>query len=296
MRPHLAIATVALTVVACSSPASFRDRIFVATSYNAATEPVFEITSGSAQQFATVDANGWLGPLVITTDGQFYAVTNAQDGSVFDITKGGDLTGATPVVSGLFTGNIQFIDGAAADANGNLYVANSEHGAQAIAKVDLAAKQFTTFGSYDNAEGLLVKGNTLYISEGGTGNVIARDLASGTESNFASGFVTGESHISGQLALDSAGHIWVNWQGTGASTSGLYDISAGGDFSSTEPAVAQTFDLDLNQVAFTSAGAAYVAGAATDNCYVATASGDSLQPFQVFVGNLGDNETIAVGP
>jgi len=251
---------------------------------------------GTATQFATVAAGDWLGPLVITETGRFLAITNAQAGSVFDITDGGDLTTATPVVSGLFTDNIGYIEGAALDAGGNLYVSNSENGIQAMAKVDLTTKQVTTFGSYENPVGLLVDGNTLYIAEGGTGRVLAHDLDSGTESTFASGFVTGEGYISGQLARDPAGHIWVNWRGVNVSAPGLYDISAGGDFSSTEPQVGQDFHVDVNEIAFTSAGDAYVSGANTGNCYVATLTDGVLQPLQVFASGLGDTESIVVGP
>jgi hypothetical protein len=66
-----------LWILAPASPALAQstDRIFAATSFAGSVLPVYEITGGQNLPFTTLNAGGWIGPLVGPGDGRLFAVT-----------------------------------------------------------------------------------------------------------------------------------------------------------------------------------------------------------------------------
>ncbi|HLY82381.1 MAG TPA: hypothetical protein VKQ71_05315, partial [Acidimicrobiales bacterium] len=267
--------------------------------------PVFELFGDHKSVFAQV-ATGpdqILGALRITPTGRMWVVTDAADGSIYDITAGGDFTHPTPFVSGLFPGLVSngYIDGFVIDAAGNAYVAHSEDGPQPLAIVSPAGKVTYTTTLYDNATGLLVAngntctpGNTLYIYEGGTGRVLAHDLTTGADTVWASGFVPGGSHVAGQMVQNAQSQIFLLAE-TNANV-GLFDITAGGSFFQQPPLVYAPFRFDVNECGVNSAGSIFCAGNDSKACYVSTRQSGVQQPFVVYEADLGDTESIAVGP
>ncbi len=179
--------------------ASGSDKIYEVTSYSTGAGTIYDITSGTPVYFATVPAGTtpapWVGPMGVRGDGHLFAVTNANGGSLWDITTGGDFTLSTPVASNIFGASLSYPEGLAFDSSNNAYTTNSEAGSQQIAKVTSGGTVTYLTGTFNNARGLVVIGNTLYIAEGGTGKVLAYDLTSNTVSTFAYGFVSGSDHI-----------------------------------------------------------------------------------------------------
>jgi hypothetical protein len=275
--------------------ASVPDRIFGATSYSGAVLKVYDITNGTPVYFATLDAGGWIGPLGVRGDGHVFAVTNANQGSLWDITAGGDFTSATPLASKIFGATLTFPEGMAFDAQGNAYITNSEAGLQPIAKVTPTGTVSYLPGTFNNARGLVIKAGILYIAEGGTGRVLAFNLSTNSSTVFATGFVAAGSHVPASLAMDSHGRILTLWF-TAASNGqrGLYDITKGGNFSAAAPLVSSTFGIDVNQMGVDSANNVYVAGDASGSAYISVFSNGEYQPFKVFAAGLGDTESIAV--
>jgi hypothetical protein len=278
-----------------------KGHIFGATSYNPPNAPVFDVTGadgGAPSLFATVPADGWLGPMLLTNDGKFYVASNAQNGSIWEISAGGDFTSKQPIVANIFPTNLTYIEGMARDASGNFYLANSEAGLTQIAKVTPGADGGAiTYlpTSFDNPANLVVAGNVLLVAEGNKGRVVAHDIVSGNEAVWATGFVPGSSHISASLVVDRRGHLLVNWSTSGAGT-GIYDITAGGDFTNATPIVAATYSIDVNQIAVDDANDIFVAGADSDNMYVSRFAAGAWGAFVVFATGLGDNESVGVAP
>jgi Cys-rich repeat protein len=272
----------------------FRNRIFEATSYSAATEPLFEITDGTPRLFAMLNAGGWVGPMVITPDGHFWIATTALGGSLWDVTAGGDFTGAAPFAQQIFGADVSYIEGMAVDVAGNFYLTNSETSPQALARIAPDGGITRTGTAFDDPTSVLVAGMKLYIGEGGAGRVVLHDLGSGEESMFAGGFVAGESHVSAQMCADEAGTLFILWS-TAANGIGIYDITEGGDFTNAVPVVPVTFGIDVNQCAVSPAGDIYVAGASSGNCYVSRKTTNGYNAFVVFASGLDDTETLAIG-
>lgn len=294
LKRLLVLSCTALWILALASPALTQatDRIFAATSFSGSVLPVYEITGGQRVPFATLNAGGWIGPLVSRGDGSLFAVTNANNGSLWDITAGGDLTQATPVASNLFPMGLGFLEGLAFDANGNAYISNSEIGLQQIAVV--APDGSTSFlpDQFNNPSGLAVLNQVLYIAEGGAGRVVTRDLTAGSTTVFATGFSSGQTHISAQLAVDQRGRLLLLWSaGMG---SGLFDITDGGNFAGQAPLVPAVFGIDVNQIAVDSANNVYAAGDGSGGVFISLFDGTTFGPFQAFASELGDTESVAV--
>ncbi len=295
----------------CPTPAHgtspLRGRVFGAASLSAFGAPVYDVTGldGGAVDaaFATVPADGWLGPMLATIDGKLYVATRARGGSIWEISAGGDFSAKEPVASAVFggppPGNIA---GMALDADGNFYLTSSDNGATQIAKVALRGDGGTATllpTPRDNPTGVVVCNGVLFISEGAKGRVVRHDIASGVETDWATGFGGGAGHVSGMLLVDQRGHLLVNWKATGGDAGGvqgIFDITAGGDFSTATPRVVSDFTTDINQIAVTEANDIVAAGASSGALYVARAMGDSWSPFVVFAQGLFDTESIGVGP
>jgi hypothetical protein len=279
-----------------------KGHIFGATSYSPPDAPVFDLTTadgGAAPTtFATVPAAGWLGPMLLTNDGKFYVASNAQNGSIWEISAGGDFTSQQPLVANVFPSNLTFVEGMARDASGSFYLANSEAGQTQLAKVTPGADGGAiTYlpTSFDDPASLFVAGNVLLVAEGNKGRIVAHDIVSGNEAVWATGFVPGSSHISTSLVADRRGHLLVNWN-TSTAGKGIYDITAGGDFSSATPMVAIDFNIDVNQIAVDDANDIFVAGADSGNVYVSRFASGAWSPFAVFATGLGDNESVGIAP
>ena len=271
------------------------DMILAANSYTGSTLPVYDITGGTPVSYATLNAGGWIGPLGTPDNVHLYAVTNAFNGSLWDITGGGDFTGATPFAGNLFPDGVSFPEGLAFDASGNAYITNSETVLQqkiAVVSSDGTVSYLGDTLTFNNARGLVVQGNTLYIAEGGTGSVLAYDLISNTFSTFASGFTASSSHIAAELALDPRGHLLALW--SAGSGYGLFDVTAGGDFTGQAPLVTAPFGIDVNQIAVDSQNNVYAAGNGSGIAYVSQFDGSSFSPFTSFASGLGDTESIVV--
>src|SRR5262249_33617518 len=104
------------------------DRIFAATSFGGGVGTIYEITGGERVPFARLNHGGWVGPLAVRGDGRLFAVTNANRGSLYDITDGGDLTTAKPLARALFPTGNGYVYGLAFDDAGNAYVGMGETG------------------------------------------------------------------------------------------------------------------------------------------------------------------------
>jgi hypothetical protein len=298
--------------VVCAPPGSgtgaLHGRIFGADSYGPTNAPVYEVTGvdgGAAMStFATVPAAGWLGPMLLTSDGKFFVATNAQNGSIWEISGGGDFTAMQPIAANVFPSGLTYVEGMARDANGVFYLSNSETGMTQIARVTPgvdggASERLPT--AFDDPTGLVVCGGVLLVAEGNKGRVVAHDLASGAESVWASGFAMAGSHISAQMVVDRRGHLLLNWKSSAAgSAQGIFDITAGGDFSAATPlaSVASAFSTDVNEIAVNEANDIFVAGNGGGNMYVARAAEDAgtWAPFVVFASGLGDTESVGIGP
>jgi hypothetical protein len=270
------------------------DRIFAATSYSGDVLPVYEITGGQVVPFAMLNAGGWIGPLVGRADGRLFAVTSANNGSLWDITDGGDLTQATPVAKNLFPMGVSYPEGMAFDADGNVYITNSENGKgpQNIAVVAPDGSVSYLPDELDNPTGLAVLNQVLYIAEGGAGRVLAHDLMTGATNEFATGFNGGESHVSAQLAVDGRGKLLVLWSTTMGT--GLFDITNGGSFTGQVPLALAEFRIDVNEIAVDGANNVYAATDGDGEVFISMFDGSAFGPFQAFASQLGDCESVAV--
>ena len=295
----------------CPTPphgtSALHGRVFGATSLAAFGASVYELTGFDGGQagapFANVPADGWLGPMLATTDGKLYVATRSQSGSIWEISAGGDFAAKSPVAAGVFGGgSVSDIAGIARDADGNFYLSSSDNGPTQIAKVALGKDGGTSTllpTPRDNPTGLVVCNGALFVSEGNKGRVVRHDLASGVETDFATGFVAGAGHVSGMMVVDQRGHLLVNWKATGGDAGGvqgIFDITAGGDFSNATPRVVCDFYTDVNPIAVNEANDLFVAGASTGALYVARAAGEGWSPFVVFAQGLMDTESVGVGP
>ncbi|MBI5514425.1 MAG: hypothetical protein HY909_11695 [Deltaproteobacteria bacterium] len=278
-----------------AAPTPLTGRIFAGLSFPPTVADVFEVTGGTTRPFARVPAGGWLGPLHGTRDGRLLAATNALGGSLWDVTAGGDLTGARPLARDLFTGSLAYIEGLANDEDGNLFLSNGDGGRQRVVRVSSAGAASPLPGMYDNPTGLWVCGRVLLISEGGAGRVLSHDLVTGVDTPYARGFRPAGTHISGQLHVDHRGRVLVLWS-TAAAGTGLFDITGGGDFATARPVVPYPFAIDVNQIAIDASNNIYVAGDGGGVLYVSRFRAGAFAPFEVFARGLGDTESVAVGP
>jgi uncharacterized repeat protein (TIGR01451 family) len=264
--------------------------VLAASSFNN-SGAIYDITTGQPHLFATVASGNWTGPLLITTSGRIFVATNANGGSVYDITTGGDLHNAPPIAQNLFGGSLAWIEAMTIDDAGNLYVANAEVAGQRVAKIAGDGTVSYLPPVFDYSSGLLASGNSLYVSEGISGSVKRIDLSTLAVTTFASGFSAAHDHFSGQLARDPRGHIFALW------STGLFDITAGGDFSAATPVTAQNaFRIDVNQIAIDNSNNVWFAGDGTGFAFKSTFAAGTFGAAQPFVGGLGDSESIAVYP
>jgi hypothetical protein len=268
----------------------------------------------------------WAAPIGVGPDGHVYVVSKMNKGSIWDITKGGDLTAAStkPLATGFWSDEPHKIGGIAFDAEGNAYLSLGETQpeddgspdprlTEPIVRVNLKSGKVSQLnGRYNHAWGLAIrpdanKNEILYIVEGNTGRVLTYNLTTDKldAAPFATGFPTpGTDHMSGALAFDPRGHLFVAWRmdPTDDTTGGLFDITNGGDFTNATPALLMsTFKTDVNGLVFDANNDAIMGG---DNSFVVW-----MSPFDPKTGKFGDfvdytgsgsgggdNETMAIVP
>ena len=287
--PSVASSAVVVGVTAIST-ALKPGAILAAASNERGSEAIYDVTTGTPVLFSRVPSGGWIGSLLITPTGRLYTVTNAYGGAVFDVTAGGDLTNATPLARGLAID----LESLVRDAAGNLYTTSLD--TTSIFKIAPSGQVTTLDPSFVAPAGLIVIGNLLYVSEGGTGSVKTIDLTTGTVATFATGFPTGVNLFSGQLIRNSQGHLFLLWGNHGTNL-GLFDITAGGDFSAAVPVTAKnTFRTDVIQMAVDASDNIYFAGDGTGVVWRSTFSGGTYSPVAVFAPNVGDSEAMAIYP
>jgi hypothetical protein len=187
---------------------------------------------------------------------------------------------------------VGFLEGLAFDAYGNAYISNSESVLQQIAVVAPDGSTSSLPDQFNNPTGLAVLNQVLYIAGGGAGRVVACDLTTGSTTVFATGFSNGQTHISGQLAVDPRGKLLLLWS-AGMGT-GLFDITDGGDFTGQVPMVLAVFGIDVDEIAVDSANNVYAAGDGSATVFISLFDGTTFGPFQAFASQLGDTESVAV--
>jgi sugar lactone lactonase YvrE len=304
----LCVTGVALMVArpACAGPFP-KDTIFASDTNTTDHTVVFMISAdGKATDFATVpggvDSGPWIGPLAFSPSGDLYVVTRGNDdnvGALWNITKGGNLASDKPVATGLFAaGGSNKFCGLAFDAAGNAYIANGEADMQPIARVDPTGKVSQLTGEFNRPRGLAVQGDTLYICESANGQVLAYNLKDNTVKPFATGFQKLDDHTAGQLAIDPRGHILVLWKmdPDDENSGGVFDITAGGDFSGKAPLLKPTFRCDMNQMAVDSKNNLYAMGDGGGNMWISRFDGSKFADFVEFATGLGDSEAMAIAP
>jgi hypothetical protein len=337
MRRNLAVPIAALVVVgwtlvrlaplqAQTSPIP-RDTIFAASTNTADHNEIWKITPGKAPEvFANVNpgddpGNGeypWIGPIGVGPNGHLYVATDANSGTLWDVTAGGDRTSDKPHATAIFKDQPSKMDGMAFDAAGNVYLDSSEQGAQPIMKVTPDGKFSALKGTYNLPKGLAVKKDAnnkeiLYIVQGGDATVQSYNLTDdqpGTQP-FAKGFTQLDNHVPGSIVVDHQGRILVLWRtrsddanNANENSGALFDITNGGDFSAATPLVKTQFRMDVNQMAVDSQNNVYIAGNDSHSTWMSKfdsstgkyATCVAIAGNEANLGDVGDSEAVAVAP
>ena len=327
----LAVTGLALTATAAPIP---KDTVVTTYADNNATDQtlpqVITLTKDSDPTgFAFVNPNpgsdrAWLAPIGFGPDGHLYLAIASQNGTLLDVTDGGDRSASTPVAKGFFPVLPHKIGGMAFDAEGNVYLtieqSEDESGSGAdptltlpITRVNLTTGAKSTLnGAFNHAKGLALrtdanKNEILYIAEEVTGKILTYNLTTDKldAKPFATGFPSGTDHVMAAIAFDPRGHLLAGWRldPTDVSTGAIFDITNGGDFSDvtrTPPILMGfPFNTDQNGMAFDSKNNMYVGG---DNHFTFVSNFDaSTGKFAEFTqyandNGGGDSESIAVAP
>jgi hypothetical protein len=273
--------------------------------------------------FATVDPGtdrAWIAPLAFGPDGHLYVAMATKNGTLLDVTDGGDRSASKPIAQGFFPTLPHKIGGLAFDAEGNAYLSLSEtedgtlnDKLYSISRVELKTGKVSQLkGTFNHAKGLTIrpdanKNEILYIAEENTGRILTYNLTTDKldDKPLATGFPAGTDHSSAAIAFDPRGHLFVSWRmdPNDKTTGGIFDVTNGGDFSDftkTKPVLLMSdFQTDQNGMAFDSKNNLYVGG---DNTLMYFSPFDATKgTFGNFVpyGNDnggGDCETVAIAP
>ncbi len=291
----LVVLAVSTFLPAAEARAQTHGRVFTARSFSGPVLPVYEVIHRQLVPFAMVNAGQYIGAMAVRGDGRLFVTTTANNGSLYDITDGGDLTSTTPLAQGIFPQGAS-PEGMAFDPDGNAFISNTELGVQPVAIVAPDGTVGYLPDLYDNPIGLAVLNGLLYIVEGGQGQVWTWDLSSGDRELFATGFRPGGSHVSGALTVDRYGRLLLMSSTGGAF--GVYDISAGGDFTGLDPLVPApaSFYVDINGIAVDRANNLYLSSGRVGTIYKSHyhRQTDTYKPFEAFVTGLDDTEVVAV--
>jgi hypothetical protein len=274
---------------------------------------------------ATVDPGtdrAWIAPVAFSPAGHLYVAMATKNGTLLDVTAGGDLTSASvkPIAQGFFPVLPHKIGGLAFDAEGNAYLSLSEPEDGSlkgtlypISRVELKTGKVSKLNAtFNAAKGLTVrpdanKNEILYIAEENTGRVLTYNLTTDKldDKPLATGFPSLTDHGSAAIAFDPRGHLFVSWRmdPSDNTTGAIFDITNGGDFSDftkTKPILLMSaFTTDQNGMAFDSKNNLYMGG---DNHFMFVSPFDATKgTFGEFVQYANDNgggdcETVAIAP
>jgi hypothetical protein len=322
----LAVAGLALTASAATFP---KDTVFTTYADNNgnAGDPQIVMLQKDKDPvgFATVDPGtdrAWIAPIAFGPDGHLYLAMATKNGTLLDITNGGDLTSASikPVATGFLATLPHKISSMAFDAEGNVYIPLSEPEDGSLAgtpypiyRIELKTGKVSQLkGTYNSARGLLVqtdanKNEILYIVEAGTGKILTYNLTTDTPGDkpFATGFPVILDHGMGILRVDQRGKLMLTYRmdPNDNTTGAVFDISNGGDFSNftkTPPVLMGfPFTTDTNGLVFDSKNNMYIGG---DNHFTFVSLFDATKgtwgDFNQYANDNGggDCETLAIAP
>jgi glucose/arabinose dehydrogenase len=303
-----------------------KDSIFATDTNDSGHTEIWRLQEGQDPAvYATINpgttGTPWVGPLAFGPNGHLYVASIGENGTLWDVTAGGDLSADKPVAKGLFKDAPQKLCGLVFDAAGNAYLSLSEAAESAanrqphpIVRVDTKTGSVTELPvAYDHARGLAIattadKKEILYIVEAGTGRVLSYNLTDNQPGDkpLATGFPPMADHVPGSIALDPRGHLFVLWRmnrddanTADENSGGLFDITNGGDFSDvskTPPLVKTQFRMDVNQMAFDSQNYLYLTGNDSKTVWVSPFQGDVFFQALAFAVNVGNCDAIAIAP
>jgi hypothetical protein len=318
--------TVALAVAGLAPLASAQQPIpkdTVLTTYADNTGPVILMLHKDKDPvaFGTIDPGDdgqWVAPLGFAPNGHLYVASRGKQGSLWDITPGGDRTGDQPIATGILTTVPHKIGGMAFDAEGNAYLSlgqaeGENEKSYPISRVELKTGKVSYLnGTFDHAWGLAIRKNAdnkeiLYIAEGNTGRVLTYNLTDDKldDKPLATGFPKFTDHLAGALAFDTRGRLFVFWRiGDDENGGGVFDITNGGDFadvSKTPPVQNYPNRMDVQGMAFDSKNNLYVGGDNTNFVWFSPfdATKGTFGEFVEFTSSDdggGDSETVVVAP
>lgn len=205
-RPALVVVLVLLATLTTSATLSVQtqpgpaERLFAARhSSISRTGIVYDLTSGTAVEFARVRTNGNTGALAASPDGRLFVVTDADGGALWEVTTGGDLTRAEPRARGLFSrtlGQADSVRGLTLDADGTAYVLYRQSGnASPVVRVSPEGIVTELPLQLEDPRSLLVHEGRLYLTDYHTGEVVTAQLDGSAPQVFATGFA--RSHAQG---------------------------------------------------------------------------------------------------
>lgn len=309
-----------------------KDTILEASTNSGGHDEIWQLTAGkNPTVFAHVSpgddpGNGeypWTCPIGVGPNGHLYVVTDANSGTLWDATAGGDRTSDKPLATSIFKDQPTKMQGIAFDAASNIYIDSSEQGDQPIMKVTPDGKTVSALkGTYNEPKGLAVKKDAnnneiLYIVQASDATVQTYNLTTDTPGTqpFARGFPQLDNHVPGSIVVDHQGHILVLWRldptdsnnELDSNSGALFDITNGGDFSDltkTPPLVHTQFRMDVNEMAVDSQNNVYAAGNDSQTCWMSKydSSTGKYANFVAFSGrhasqpDLGDSEAMAIAP
>jgi len=258
-------------------------------------------------EFATVDPGTdrvWLAPLGLGPDKHLYLALATKNGTLLDVTDGGDRSTTKPVATGIFPVLPRKFGAMVFDAEGNAYLSmnqvqgesdNAPNGdTYPIMRVELKTGKVSALkGSFNHAAGLAIRPNAdkqeiLYIAEGVTGRVLTYNLTTDTPGDkpLATGFPSIPDHGFIQLAFDQSGKLFASWRTDPDDkySVGLFDITNGLEFKdvTSTPPVLMMPDIpaDINGLVFDASNNLLAGGDNTNYVW--------MSPFDASTGKWGD--------
>ncbi len=191
------------------------DNVFVV---NNGSNTVSEISNGAVSTFTATDLNSPTGIAINSAGDVFVANNGSSSGSGYIEEYSPTGTPIEQYYSGLNNPR-----GITFDSSGNLYVA--VQGSQQFIEIPVGGGTDTVLASgFSAPNGVAFDSNTLYASDGGSGNTID------TISNGSSSTVISALSSPNGLAFDSAGNLFVVQHGTNAITEFLAGSTVGTTF------------------------------------------------------------------
>jgi hypothetical protein len=324
----LSVAGWAFTAAAPVHAAIAKDTVITSYADNTAPKILALQKDQDPAEYATVDPGTdgqWLAPIAFGPNGHLYLGSKANQGSLWDITDGGDRTSDKPIAIKIFSEIPHKIGGIAFDAEANAYLSVGQTQGQdddsslndqtyPISRVEMSTGKVTYLnGTFNHAWGLAIRKNAvgkeiLHIAEGNTGRVLTYNLTDNKldDRPLATGFPAIPDHMGGALAFDPRGKLFVLWRldPNDGSGGGVFDITAGGDFSDftkTPPVAMYPNRMDVQGMAFDSKNNLYVGGDNTNFVWFSPfdATKGTFGEFVQFTSSDnggGDTETVAIAP